>query len=111
MPMPQTITFEQLQSDPRHDLGPQAAGEILAPAQGDFARGQRHIAAGHARGDFATGMRTHTMLRVAGDFATGMRTSPRTTTLGDFATGMRTSWAPVDIDTFVSPVGALAMAF
>jgi hypothetical protein len=108
--MPQTVTFEQLQSDPRRDFDSNA-GDILAVPHGDFARGQRQIAAGHARGDFATGMRTHTMLRVVGDFATGMRTLPRTMTPGDFATGMRTGTAPIEINTFERPIGTLAIAF
>ncbi len=108
--MPQTISLDHRQSahHPDLDLG---AGEILAPAQGDFARGQRHdSAAGRVRGDFATGMRTTSMLRVAGDFASGMRTLPRVLTVGDFATGMRTGSSPVVIDEFTSPVDALALA-
>jgi hypothetical protein len=108
--MPQTITFEHRQSDPRHDLETHT-GEILASVQGDFARGQRHdIAAAYSPGDFATGMRTTGMSRVAGDFATGMRTLPRTTTLGDFATGMRTGQSPVAINRFRSPASALPIA-
>ncbi len=108
--MPQTLTFEHSQSDPRHDLDTHI-GEPLACAQGDFARGQRHaVAAAYSPGDFATGMRTTSMSRVAGDFATGMRTLPRTTTVGDFATGMRTGSAPVALNRFRSPASALPIA-
>jgi hypothetical protein len=108
--MPQTITFEHHQSDPRHDLE-MHTGEILASVHGDFARGQRHhIPAAYSPGDFATGVRTTDMSRVAGDFATGMRTLPQTTTLADFATGMRTGSAPVAINRFRSPASALPVA-
>jgi hypothetical protein len=108
--MSQTITFEHRQSDPRYDLDTHI-GELLASAQGDFARGQRHdIASPYSPGDVATGMRTTGMSRVAGDFATGMRTFPRTMTPGDFATGMRTGSAPVALNRFRSPASALPIA-
>jgi hypothetical protein len=110
--MPQTITFDQRQSGPRRDLDTDSdTAEFLVPAQGDFARGQRHeTAAARSYGDFATGMRNTSMPRITGDFATGMRTSPRTTTVGDFATGMRTNSTSVVIDAFSSPVSALPIA-
>lgn len=107
--MPQTITPEHRQFGPRHDLGTNV--EIAAPAQGDFARGQRHaIAVAHVHGDFATGMRATSVPRVTGDFATGMRSAPRTTTLGDFATGMRTRSAAVVTNRFTNPDSALPIA-
>jgi hypothetical protein len=108
--MPQITTLEHRQSQPRHALDARG-GQILASAQGDFARGQRHdIAAAYSPGDFATGMRTSTMSRVVGDFATGLRTLPRATTLGDFATGMRAGPEPVAINRFESPASVLPIA-
>lgn len=109
-PMSQTIAVARYQSDPRNDLQTNA-GELRAPLQGDFARGQRHaINGGHSYGDFATGMRTTSISGVVGDFATGMRTSHRQTTLGDFATGMRILSSPVVANRLTSPVSALPMA-
>jgi hypothetical protein len=108
--MSQSITFDSRHVHTRTDLDG-TTGESLAPAQGDFARGQRHhFAPGRANCDFATGMRNLSKPRVSGDFATGMCTSPRTTTLGDFATGMRTGVAPAAVDALPSAVGALPVA-
>jgi hypothetical protein len=87
--MPQTVTFDERQSDPRPALDSNI-GEFVTSAQGDSARGQRRDIAAHTNGDFAAGMRNLSTPRVVGDFATGMRTLARTTTLGDFASGMRT---------------------
>ena len=82
--MPQTITLTTANSIPAPTSTPTPA-ELSAPAQGDFARGQRQdIAPGSCQGDFATGMRTTRMLRITGDFATGMRTLPRTRTARRF---------------------------
>jgi hypothetical protein len=108
--MSQTINLEQRQSDPRRDLEPNA-GEVHAPVQGDFARGQRHALGGrHPYGDFATGMRRTSMAGATGDFATGMRASRRQTTLGDFATGMRSLSTPVVINRLTNPVTELSIA-
>lgn len=106
--MQHTITPDHRRFHPRDDLD---SVELSAPAQGDFAQGQRqHIAAARLSEDFATGMRTTSMHRVTGDFATGMGTAPRTTTRGDFATGMRTNAAPVTAGRFTSVVDALPIA-
>ena len=108
--MSQILTLDHRQSNPRHDLETNA-GEVHAPARGDFARGQRHdVGSGHAACDFATGLRTSSIPSVTGDFATGMRPSPRRLTLADFATGMRTTAAPVVVDTFTSLDTTLAAA-
>jgi hypothetical protein len=60
------------------------------PAQGDFARGQRHAPQWMVSGaDFAAGQRHARGLGSIGTFATGMLSLPRSTVIGDFATGMR----------------------
>jgi hypothetical protein len=108
--MPQTITLDHPKSTPRRELDA-SAGEISAPAEGDFARGQRQdILTGHTYGDFATGMRSTKTPSVTGDFATGMRTSHQPTTVGDFATGMRNLSAPIATRKFRTRVSVLPVA-
>ena len=108
--MPQTITLDHPQSSPRRELDPRA-GEISAPAEGDFARGQRQeILTGHGYGDFATGMRRTRTPSVTGDFATGMRTSHQATTVGDFATGMRSLSAPTAARKLRTRISVLPVA-
>jgi hypothetical protein len=100
--MSQTATIDHRPPTARHALDTNA-GEVRAPAQRDFASGQRHdIASRHARCDFATGIRRTSTPSVTGDFATGMRTTHRLTTLGDFATGTRARSAPVAVNGLTS---------
>jgi hypothetical protein len=108
--MPQTVTLDHLQSTPRRELDT-SLGEISAPAEGDFARGQRRdLLTGPTYGDFATGVRMTITPSVTADFATGMRTTHQLTTVGDFATGMRNHSAPIATRKFRTRISVLPVA-
>jgi hypothetical protein len=108
--MPQTITLDHPRATPHRELDTRA-GEITAPAEGDFARGQRHdLVVGHTYGDFATGMRSTRTPSVTGDFATGMRTSRQPATIGDFATGMRNLSTPIATRKFRTRISVVPVA-